>query len=113
MRLPDGRGISTQKALRLSLRWCLIRAFSFITFSWSALTLLHTGQIQPLSTCFTFPMSEQSFSQPHNFSFFSPLSYLQDSSQHPGHSLLHWGQPDGRGRMGVYLDEVSLHQCRL
>lgn len=37
---------------------------------------------------------------------------LQDSSQHQRHSLLHWGQSDGRGRVGVHLDEVSLVQRR-
>ena len=37
---------------------------------------------------------------------------LQDSSQHQRHRLLHRGQPDGRGRVGVHLDEVSLHERR-
>lgn len=32
----------------------------------------------------------------------------QDSSQHQRHCLLYGGQPDGRGRVGVYLDEVPL-----
>lgn len=42
-----------------------------------------------------------------------PLLWLQDSSQHPGHCLLHRSESDGRGRVGVHLDEVPLVQRHL
>lgn len=38
---------------------------------------------------------------------------LQDSSQRQRHRVLHRRQPDGRGRVGVHLDEVPLVQRRL
>lgn len=37
----------------------------------------------------------------------------QDSSQRQRHRVLHRRQPDGRGRVGVHLDEVPLVQRRL
>lgn len=40
------------------------------------------------------------------------LCSLQDSSQRQRHRVLHRRQPDGRGRVGVHLDEIPLVQRR-
>lgn len=41
------------------------------------------------------------------------FAYLQDPSQRQRRGLLHRRQPDGRGRVGVHLDEVPLLPGRL